>query len=87
VTTKFTLAVRSRSASRKPRMRKRQRRPRWQNLRRPNLRAVQRQRLARAQRLVVVVGSVEWHLPHRNIVSTGLAFSAILRDLGQVSLP
>ena len=59
--------VRSRSALRRPRMRRRPRKQRWRNLRRHKLR-VQHQRVLKAPRSVVAVGSAECPLHHRDIV-------------------
>lgn len=68
------LSVRSRSASRKPRMRKRQRRQRWQNLRRHSRRVVLPRGVLKVLRLAAVVGSAESLLHYRES-SSGLAFS------------
>jgi hypothetical protein len=57
--------VRSRSALRRPRMRRRPRKRKWQNLRRHKPR-VQHRRVLKAPRLAVAVGSAECPLHHRD---------------------
>ena len=80
----FIFAVRSRSASRKPRMRRRQRRQRWPSPRSHRARAPCR-RVPRAPSLVVAVESVESWLHHRDRVLLPSVVSYPIIDLCQVT--